>query len=173
MPACAGWATSTGREILPAFGEPPDEPAPFPENWVVDPDAFKCGLDLTTRAFTEHDRRAITEWYERNIGYVPGSIDFGLETHPEFIKMNRAKWESTIVTLPKQVAPHLMIRLNMMSGNIEGLREAVLLGRNWGMSRQHVINGINASAMYFTSFEGLHTAANAVRDILQDWPADK
>jgi hypothetical protein len=66
-----------------------------------------------------------------------------------------------------------MIRLNMMSGNVQGLREAVLLGRNWGMSRQHVINGINASAMYFTAFEGLHTAAKAVRDILNDWPGEE
>lgn len=157
-------------DMLPAFGEPTSDPAPFPSNWTVDPDAFKSGLDMTTRAFTEQDRRAITDWYEKNIGYVPDSISFGLEVHPEFVKMNRMKWESAIVALPKQVAPHVMIRLNMMSGNVQGLREAVLLGRNWGMSREHVVNGINASAMYFTAFEGLHTAAQAVRDILQDWP---
>ena len=116
--------------------------------------------------------RAITGWYERNIGYVPNSIAFGLEMHPEFVKMNRVKWESAIVTLPKQVAPHVMIRLNMMSGNVQGLREAVLLGRNWGISREPVFNGINASVMYFTAFEGLHAASRASRDILRDWAAE-
>ncbi len=159
-------------DLLPAFGEPTGDPAPFPDNWSVDPQAFKCGLDTSTRAFTDQDRRAIPAWYERNIGYVPESISFGLEIHPEFIKMNRMKWENAIVTLPKQIAPHVMIRLNMMSGNVQGLREAVLLGRNWGMSRQHVINGINASVMYFTAFEGLHTAAQAVQDILKEWPSN-
>ena len=159
-------------DMLPAFGEPPGAPAQFPDGWAADPDAFRCGLDLSTRAFTEQDRRAITEWYESTIGYLPESIDFGLEAHPEFVKMNRAKWETAIEALPKQVAPHVMIRLNMMSGNVEGLREAVLLGKAWGMSREHVVNGITGSAMYFTGFEGLHTASQAARAVLRDWPAD-
>jgi hypothetical protein len=63
-----------------------------------------------------------------------------------------------------------MIRINMITGNVEGLRESVLLARNWGISRQHVINGIFAAAMYFTAFEGLHNAAQAARDILRNWP---
>jgi hypothetical protein len=158
-------------DSLPAFGEPTVPPAPFPAGWQADPDAFKSGLDLSTKEYTEQDGRRIKEWYERTIGYVPDSITFGLEVHPEFMKMNRAKWEIAIATLPKQVAPHVMIRLNMMSGNVEGLREAVLLGRAWGMSREHVIKGITGSAMYFTSFEGLHTAYRAAGEALRDWPA--
>lgn len=156
-------------ESLPAFAEPTDPPAKFPDNWDVDPDAFRCGLDMSTRAFTEQDGQAITAWYERNIGYVPESITVGLEMHPEFMKMNRVKWESAIVTLPKQVAPQVMIRINMVNGNVEGLREAVLLAKAWGISRQHVINGIYAGAIYFTSFEGLYIASKATRDILRDW----
>ncbi len=159
-------------DMLPAFAEPTNPPAKFPANWNVDPDAFKSGLDLSTRDFTEQDRRAITGWYEQNIGYVPESIAIGLEMHPEFIKMNRMKWENAIVTLPRQVAPQVMIRINMVTGNVEGLRESILLARNWGISRQHVINGIFAAAMYFTAFEGLHTASQAALDILRDWPSD-
>jgi hypothetical protein len=158
-------------DALPGMAEP-TTPAPFPDGWAPDPAAFACGLDLSTRACTGADRRAITTWYEGTIGYLPESIEFGLEIHPEFVKMNRVKWESAIQKLPKQVAPHIMIRLNMMSGNAEGLREAVLLARAWDISRQHVINSINASVMYFTGFEGLHTAATAARQILRDWPAD-
>jgi len=159
-------------DLLPAFAEPPNPPARFPANWTVDPEAFKAGLDLSTRAFTAQDGRALTGWYERNIGYVPESIATGLELHPEFMKMNRMKWESAIVTLPKQVAPQVMIRINMITGNVEGLRESILLARNWGISRQHVINGIFAATMYFTAFEGLHTASQAALDILREWPAD-
>ncbi|HZV19511.1 MAG TPA: hypothetical protein VFF84_12550 [Sphingobium sp.] len=160
-------------DMMPTFAEPANPPAKFPANWTVDPDAFKAGLDLSTRDFTEQDRAAITGWYERNIGYVPASITAGLEMDPEFMKMNRMKWENAIVTLPKQVAPQVMIRINMITGNVEGLRESILLARNWGISRQHVINGIFAATMYFTAFEGLHTASQAARDILRDWPADR
>jgi hypothetical protein len=85
------------------------------------------------------------------------------------VKVNRGKWEVAIQTLPKQFAPHLMIRLNMMSGNVDGLREAVLLGKAWGISREHVIKGITAASMFFTSFEGLYAAHKAVDDILDNW----
>ncbi len=159
-------------DLLPVFAEPANPPAKFPAIWNVDPDAFKCGLDQSTRAFTEQYREALTGWYERNIGYVPDSIAIGLEMDPEFMKMNRMKWENAIVTLPRQVAPQVMIRINMISGNVEGLRESVLLARNWGISRQHVINGIFAATMYFTGFEGLHNASQAVRDVLRDWPVE-
>jgi hypothetical protein len=123
-------------------------------------------------ANSDQDRRALTGWYEHNIGYVPDSIAAGLEMDPTFMKMNRMKWESAIVTLPKQVAPQVMIRINMVTGNVEGLRESVLLARNWGISRQHVVNGIFAATMYFTAFEGLHTASRAARDVLRTWPSN-
>lgn len=156
-------------DMLPVFAEPENPPAKFPANWGVDPQAFKAGLDETTRAFTEQDRQAIEDWYRRTIGYLPESIATGLELDPEFVKMNRMKWENAIVTLPKQVAPQVMIRVNMIRGDAEGLRESILLARSWGISRQHVINGIFAAAMYFTAFEGLHAASQASRDILRDW----
>ncbi len=39
-----------------------------------------------------------------------------------------------------------------------------------GISRTHAIRGLTASAMYFTSFEGLSAAYEAMADILEDWP---
>ena len=156
--------------VLPAIGEPPNPPAPFPAGWAADPEAFKCGLDLTTLEVTDADQQNLRSWYERTIGYVPKSIQLGLRYHPEFVKMHRAKWEVAIKTLPKQVAPYIMLRLNMMSGSVPGLREAALLARAWGISRTHVIRGLTASAMYFTSFEGLSAVYEAMADILEDWP---
>jgi hypothetical protein len=155
-------------DFLPAMG-PPSVPLPLPEGWEVDAEAFKSGLDFSTRKMTSADVENLTGWYERNIGYLPNSIKFGLKYHPEFVKVNRGKWEVGIRTLPKQFAPLLMVRMNMMSGCVEGLREAVLLGRSWGIARDHVIQGISSTVMFFTAFEGYHTAFRAVDDILESW----
>ena len=51
----------------------------------------------------------LTEWYETTVGFLPNSIKFGLKHNPEFVKVNRAKWEVAIKTLPKQVAPYMML----------------------------------------------------------------
>src|SRR5579859_2915606 len=56
----------------------PEGPAVFPKGWAADPDAFKAGLDLSTRAFTDQDRAGVTAWYERLIGYVPNSVKFAM-----------------------------------------------------------------------------------------------
>jgi|GEM_PF-6554279 hypothetical protein len=156
-------------ETLPAYGPPVEPLAPFPEGWDVDPAAFRCGLDLSTREMTAEDRTKLTEWYEQTIGFLPKSITFGLKYHPEFVKVNRAKWEVAIKTLPKQLAPYLMLRHHTITGSVEGLREAALLGKAWGMTRELVVKGITGSAMFFTGFEGLYTAYEAVDDLLDNW----
>ena len=82
--------------------------------------------------------------------------------------MHRAKWETSLRTLPKQVAPYMMLRHHMITGNKDGLREAALLGKAWGMSPQSIIRCITSSAFYFTGFDGLYTAHAALEDILGD-----
>ena len=151
--------------LLPVW-EDPKQPAPFPEGWAADPDAFKCGLDLSTRALTDQDRKNLTDWYEKTIGSVPNSIVFGLKHHPEFVKVNRAKWEVAIKTLPKQVAPYLMLRHHTITGSREGLREAALLAKAWGITPEWIIQGIMGTAMYFTGLEGLYAPFDAVDDLL-------
>jgi hypothetical protein len=155
-------------DFLPAFGGP-TVAAEFPPGWERDPEAFTSGVDFSLRKMTKGDVENLTGWYERNIGYLPDSMQFGLKYHPEFVKANRGKWEVAIRTLPKQFAPHLMIRQNMLMGNIDGLRESVLLGKAWGMTRELVIFGISGAAMYFTGFEGYYTATRAVDDVLENW----
>jgi hypothetical protein len=152
-------------DMLAVFGEPPIRPT-FPEGWAADPAAFKCGLDLSTRALTDQDRENLTAWYERTIGYLPNSIVFGLKHHPEFVKVNRAKWEVAIKTLPKQVAPYMLLRHHTITGDRHGLREAALLGKAWGITPEWIVKGITATAMYFTGFEGLYAAHDAVDDLL-------
>lgn len=153
-------------DLLPAWGPPPIE-IEWPEGWAPDPEAFKSGLDLSTREMTAQDRTNLESWYERNIGYVPKSIAFGLKYHPEFVKLNRAKWEVTIRTLPKQVAPYVMLKMNAVAQNREGLREATLLSKAWGVTRQQVIQLLEGVAFYFTGFEGWYAPAEAIDDVLE------
>jgi hypothetical protein len=156
-------------ETLPAFGPPVEPLAPFPAGWAADPAAFRCGLELSTRVMTPADVANLTSWYERTIGYVPDSIRFGLKYHPEFVKVNRAKWEVAIKTLPKQIAPYLMLRHHTITGMKEGLREAALLARAWNVTPQLVVQAIASTAMYFTGFEGLYAAHACIEDLLDDW----
>jgi hypothetical protein len=152
-------------DLLPVWQDPAD-PAPFPDGWAADPDAFKSGLDLSTRVLTDEDRRRLTQWYESTVGFLPKSVQFGIAHHPEFVKVNRAKWEVAIKTLPKQMAPYLMLRHHTITGSREGLREAALLGKAWGITPHWIVQGITGTAMYFTGFEGLYAAYDAVEDLL-------
>jgi hypothetical protein len=153
-------------ETLPAWG-PPDEPlAEFPPGWSADPDAFKCGLDMSTLDPTPQDAENLRAWYERTVGHVPNSIQFGLKYHPKFVKINRVKWEVAIKTLPKQVAPWLLLRHHTITGSVEGLREAALLSRAWGITTELIVQGVVSSAYFFTGFEGLTAAHAALDDIL-------
>lgn len=156
-------------ETLPAWGPPAEPLAVFPAGWAADPAAFRCGLDLSTRAVTPADVAALTGWYEQTIGYVPDSVRFGLKYHPEFVKVNRAKWEVAIKTLPKQIVPYLMLRQHTITGLREGLREAALLARAWNVTPRLVIQSIASTAMYFTGFEGLYAAYASIDDLLESW----
>ena len=71
-------------------------------------------------------------------------------------------------TLPKQVAPYIMLRQHMLTGNTEALREGVLLGKAWGITKEWTIHGLVVSAFY-CGFEGLYFAHTAVHDVLERW----
>jgi hypothetical protein len=152
-------------KYLPDWRDGPG-PVPLPADWAADPEAFKCGLDLTTREMTAQDRQRILEWYDKTLGEVPKSVQFAMKFHPEFYKWHRARWEVIFQRLPKQTAPYVMIRQHMLTNNADGLREAVLLGKAWGITREWMAIGFAATA-YYTGFEALNTAYDAVGDILQ------
>jgi hypothetical protein len=156
-------SNAVGR-YLPDWSDGPGE-VPLPQGWAADPDAFKAGLDFSSRALTTEDQRAITQWYERTIGYLPKSVSFAMAYHPEFYKWHRARWEIIFQTLPKQTAPYVMIRQHLLSGNREALREAVLLGKAWGITREWLVHGCVATA-YYTGFEGLFRAHDVIDAIL-------
>ena len=147
--------------ICPDWRDGPGE-VPLPAGWAADPDAFKAGLDLSTRALTDADRTAITRGTRAPSATCPNSVQFAMTYHPEFYKWHRARWEVIFQKLPKQTAPYVMIRQHMLTNNRDALREAVLLGKAWGITREWMALGFAGTA-YYTGFEALDAALQGVR----------
>lgn len=152
-------------DVLPDYADGHGHPD-FPKGWAADPEAFKSGLDLSTADLTDQDRANLIAWYERTIGYLPNSVAFGMKYDPQFLKIHRAMWEAAIKTLPKQVAPYMMLRDATLSNDREALREAARLGKAWGLSRDLTVRAITQTAHYFTGVRGLYAAHDALDDLL-------
>jgi hypothetical protein len=60
----------------------------------------------------------------------------------------------------------MLLRHHTITGMREGLREAALLAKAWGITSELIVKGITGSAFYFTGFEGLYAAYDAVDDFL-------
>jgi hypothetical protein len=157
---------SVGK-YLPDFKDRP-EPAPWPEGWAPDNAAFHAGLDLSQRRLTEQDQRNLSHWFESTIGYVPASVKFAIDYHPEFYKWHRARWEIIFQKLPKQTAPYVMIRQQLLTGFADALKEAALLGKAWGITKERIALSCTDTANY-TGFENLYAAHDALDDILSNW----
>jgi hypothetical protein len=144
-----------------------DTPAVWPEGWAPDMAPFFCGLDQSTRELTAADRRNLHDWYMRTTGEIPTWVTF-LEKHdPVSLKAYRSKWEGVFRgALPKQMMPYLTIRQTTVLGNRGALREAVLLGKAWGMTDAYIVNTIVQGAYYFTGFENLEFIQGALDDVL-------
>jgi len=143
------------------------EPAVWPAGWTPDMQAFYCGLDPSTKEFTDRDRRNLDDWYMRTIGEIPSWVVFLEKNDPVSLKAYRSKWEGVFRgALPKQMMPYLMIRHNTVMGSRSGLREAVLLGKAWGLSDAYIVNTIVQGAYYFTGFENLDFIPGALDDVL-------
>jgi hypothetical protein len=155
-------------DMLPDYQDGHGNPE-WPEGWAADPAAFKSGLDLSTRDLTPQDRTNLTDWYERTIGYLPRSIAFGMKYDPQFLKIHRAMWEVAIRTLPKQVAPYLMLRDATLANDRDALREAGLLGKAWGLTPDWIVRGVTQTAQYFTGLRGLYAAHDALDELLSNW----
>jgi hypothetical protein len=139
----------------------------WPEGWAPDMEAFQCGLDTSTRLLTPHDKRAIEDWYERTIGEVPRWVMFLARHDPTSLKAYRGRWERTFRgALPKQMFPYLSIRHATVMGLRDGLREAVLLGKAWGMTHDYIVNTIVQSVHYFTGVERLNMVDEVLSDVL-------
>ena len=152
--------------ILGDYVEHPRE-IDWPEGWAPDMPAFYCGLDASSRQLTSGDKRAIEDWYARTIGEVPRWVTFLAKHDPTSLKAYRGRWEGTFRgALPKQMMPYLSIRHNTVMGDRDGLREAVLLGKAWGITDVYIVNTILQSVHYFTGVERLSMVDEVLSDVL-------
>jgi hypothetical protein len=145
-------------------------PAAFPAGWTPDTDAFRSGLDLATLELTSSDRDHLFDWYQRTLGEVPRSVQFAARYNPAFLKAYRLKWENAFKgALPKQMMPLLMLRNNVLAGRHDGMREATLLARSWGVGRDWIIHTVTHLGYYFVGLDGLYAVDDALGEILATW----
>jgi hypothetical protein len=143
------------------------QPARFPDGWDYDISAFKAGLDESTLELTNTDRQKLNDWYMQNGGEIPRWVTFMSRHRPEFLKAYRLRWEGIFRgALPRQCMPFMMIYHNVVNGYRDGLREAALLGKAWGMSKDWLLLAVIACAYYYTGFEGMNMVEDAIGDIL-------
>ena len=159
-------STTRSANICPIGGTVPVK-CLYPPGGRRIPTRSRPGLDLSVRALTDADRQNITAWYERTIGYVPKSVQFAIKFHPEFYKWHRARWEVIFQKLPKQTAPYVMIRQHMLTNNRDALREAVALGKAWGITREWMALGF-ATTAYYTGFEAERRLRRGRRHLADD-----
>jgi hypothetical protein len=165
-PRSQQWVYRAIGIILGDYVELPKE-IDWPEGWAPDMEAFSCGLDTSTRQLTSADKRAIEEWYERTTGEVPRWVGWLAKHDPTSLKAYRTRWENAFRgALPKQMFPYLSIRHHTVTGDKDGLREAVLLGKAWGMNHDYIVNTIVQSVHYYTGLERLNMVDEVLEGVL-------
>jgi hypothetical protein len=147
----------------------PEEPAAFPKGWSVDPDAFRSGADFSRPEASADDVRKIQEWYELNLGEVPGHVSLLAKHRPELLKAYRNRYENTLRVLPKQTEPWALLQISIERGYAGGIREGLLLARTWGVTRAQILEAISWGTFY-GGHESLTLVDDVARDLLDSWP---
>jgi hypothetical protein len=159
------------RECLAGYREPePGAPSPFPEDWTVAPDELKAGLDYSTPDLTERDMNALTDWYMRVCGEVPESIKLSARYRPQVLKAERNKWEHIVRTgLPNQMFAYLLLHHEVWRQNAVGTRDALLLARGLGVSREQAIDAMWYSGGVLGGTGTLSAVAGPIHELLENW----
>ena len=157
-------------DYMTSYKEPSHSIA-WPQGWAPDADAFKSGLDFDNPTLTDPEKVLLEKWYSETIGFVPRSVSTLMKHNASFLKQHRAKFECALSTgsLPKQMVPYILIHYNMNRGFRDGIREAALLGKAWGMTRDHVVNALTLGTGYMAGIDGMYIVDEAIGDLLENW----
>ena len=150
------------------FEESPKVPAKFPAGWSPDIDAFRSGLDFATVDLSAKEKGRLYDWYLRTIGEIPPYVRFMAEHRPQLIKTHRARIENMLYVLPKQMWPTTMLYYHVMSRQAEGIRESVLLGKAWGVSKADTLDTIG-NALVYGQMEAATMVQNEAGDVFDGW----
>jgi alkylhydroperoxidase/carboxymuconolactone decarboxylase family protein YurZ len=152
------------------FVEQPAEEARFPDGWAVDRHAFESGLDFSSPELTPAELASLRDWYQVNLGEIPGYVELLGRYKPDLLKAYRNRFENTLYTLPKQMWPTTQLFYNCLIRQGEGIRENVLLARAFGVAKDDVLAIIGNSLVYgeMETAELVHRHAG---DVLEAWQA--
>jgi len=71
--------------------------------------------------------------------------------------------------LPKQLLPYIGLHFNLSRGVPEGVREAVLLARGWGLTKAQIIHAVAFSVGSVAGLEGAYAIEDPVAEVLETW----
>ncbi len=159
------YVQSGAGQILRDYQDP--EPSDrYPAGWSFDPKAFDSGIDWSVPEATGQDMDRVRDWYRRTLGEIPPYVAFMADHQPDLLKAYRNRLEHAIRdALPKQMVPYMWIQYNVARACAEGIREAVLLGRAFGMTRGQMVEAIGWG-MSYGGPGGYSTAIQAAGDVL-------
>jgi hypothetical protein len=152
------------------FEENPNPPARFPAGWTPDNAAFRSGIDLTNPYLLPGEREKIEAWWRETTGEVPAHVTFLANHRPSLLKTHRARMETMLKVLPKQMWPTCMLYYHVMTRAAAGLRENVLLCKAWGVSKSDTLDVIG-NALVYGQMEGASLVQQAAGDVFDAWEA--
>jgi hypothetical protein len=145
-----------------------EEPFSWPDGWAPDGDAFRSGLDFSSDELRDGELELVEAWYLRVTGEVPRHVHFLGQHRPGLLKAWRNRFENTLRELPKQMLPFLLLHFETIRGHQDGIREAALLGRGFGMTKGQAVDAV-ASAMNYAGPAGISNVDRAAGDVFADW----
>lgn len=146
--------------------EDPEKPELWPDGWAPDHEAFLSGLDFSEPELQPGELEKLVDWYERVCGEVPQYVHFLAKHRPHALKAARNRFESAIKdAMPKQMMPYLQLHWNTSRLHKDGIHEAALMGRGFGMTDEWIADAITWGMLYGGP-SALSVAAEATEGIL-------
>jgi alkylhydroperoxidase/carboxymuconolactone decarboxylase family protein YurZ len=140
----------------------------FPTGWARDEPALRSGLDFSSPEMTHDEGRMLERWWQDAIGEVPDYVERMLVSCPDLLKAQRRRWETATRVAPLQVLPYLMIHLGLLLGHVESLREAFMLARWSGMTRDQLMDGVGRMVSY-GGMSAVSTAVEVAGDVFDSY----
>jgi alkylhydroperoxidase/carboxymuconolactone decarboxylase family protein YurZ len=145
----------------------------WPEGWVVDPDAFRCGIEFESGdgdgELPEHEYRLIESWHREVQGEVPAYVAFLGAHFPRALRAFRARYETSVSgTLPKQFIALCHLHLSAAWGQAGSVRRCLRMARHFGVKKDHAVQVI-ALAMLYLGDVAADSALDDVNEILANW----
>jgi hypothetical protein len=139
--------------------------ASWPDGWEPDPDAFRSRMDFGDPELSPADLEALECWYLAVSGEVPPHVTFLAQHSPHVLKAARYRFEFAIRdALPKQMMPYLQLHYDTIRGFGDGVREAALMARGFGMSDAEIAGAVSAALLY-SGVEAASIVARATADL--------